>query len=434
MKTLTQRDWLQVADAASLLGVSQKTLRNWDKAGKLRPARHPINGYRLYRAADLHSLKRELQGPAHVQQAFEFLAPVEKTTVPSPKIIQSDSNANPEMHWKAEVALDPKHRPQLWDRPSSTVRRDWRKYPQEAHVLDRECRNYRRLNPKEIAVLQGFEPELVGNSGFSDRQLIAAIGNAVPPSLGRAVIQAVSDARSWKRRTAIEICAGIGGLTRGTTDAGFEHLLCLDIDPVCTAFLNRLPQLKPAQIADTDLRYARLNRFKGQVGLLCGGPPCQPWSAAGLRKGSEDDRDVLSEMPNLVAEILPEVFVFENVAGLTTGQNKKYFDDLMGRFQRPAPGVRYGVLAAKFNAADFGVPQTRERIFIIGFHDDSAMRVHECFDQIWRARTHRDRSISDPSRQEWRTVGSAIGPLGDPGGWKSWFGSSIKLDEELDAK
>jgi len=427
MKALSERDWLKVGDAASLLGVSEKTLRNWDKAGKLRPARHPINGYRLYHAADLHQLKRELRTPAYVQQLFEFAAaPPETPAPPVPNRSRSDVE---KMHWKAEVALDPKHRPQLWDSPSSTVRRDWRKYPQEAHILDGDCKRYRKLTPAEIAVIQGFEPELVANTGFSQRQLIAALGNAVPPAMGRAVMKAVVDSRKWSSRTAIEVCAGIGGLTRGTAAAGFEHSLCLDIDPVCVAFLNRLPQLRPSQIDSTDFRYAGLDRFKGQVGILCGGPPCQPWSAAGLRKGSEDSRDVLGEMSKLVAEIEPEAFVFENVAGLTTGQNKRYFDNLMENLQHPAPRLRYGTLAAKFNAADFGVPQIRERIFIVGFRDEPASSVYQCFDRVSQSRTHRDRRISDSSRQEWRSIGSTIRSLEDPGGWKSWFGS-VEHDEE----
>jgi site-specific DNA-cytosine methylase len=427
MKVLTQRDWLRVGDAASLLGISEKTLRNWDRAGKLRPVRHPINGYRLYRASDLHRLKRDLENPPHVQHALDFSGIASSvTTIAEPKNVPTARSITPGlMHWRAEVALDPKHRPQLWNKPSSTVRRDWRKYPQEAHVLDRECRNYRKLIPKEIAVLQGFEPTLVAETGFSDRQLIAALGNAVPPAMAGAVIKAVSRARSWKHRTAIEVCAGIGGLTRGVADAGFEHLVCVDIDPVCIAFLNRLPELRSSKIELIDMRYANLGRFRGQVGLLTGGPPCQPWSAGGLRRGSADDRDVLGEMPNLVADIAPEAFVFENVAGLTTGQNRRYFDSLMERFQAPAPGLRYATLGAKFNAADFGVPQFRERVFIVGLRDDSAATIHRCFDEVWRSRTHRDPAVGDSARQEWISVGSAIEPLGDPGGWRAWFGNPI---------
>ena len=229
------------------------------------------------------------------------------------------------MHWRAEVALDPKHRPQLWNKPSSPVRRDWRKYPQEAHVLDSECKRYRRLTPAEIAVIQGFPPDLTCNTGFSNRQINAALGNAVPPAMATAVMTAVAGTRSWNNKTAIEVCAGIGGLTKGASEAGFSHILCLDIDPVCTAFLRKMPELQTSQIDATDFRYAQLKRLRGKVGLLSGGPPCQPWSAAGLRLGSEDDRDVLGEMPGLVADVEPEAFVFENVAGLIAGQKQTLF-------------------------------------------------------------------------------------------------------------
>ena len=428
MKALTQRDYLRVGEAASFLGVPEATLRNWDKT--LKPIRHPINGYRLYSATHLQKLKRRFEHQPPGQQAFDYegSAPPRPTPAVAPRE-EPRRVSDAAMHWRAEVALDPKHRPQLWNRPSSTVRRDWRKYPQEAHVLDAECRRYRRLTPAEIAVIQGFSPELAAGTGFSDRQVIGALGNAVPPAMARAVLGAVAEARSWRNRTALEVCAGIGGLAKGASDAGFEHLLCLDIDPVCNAFLRRLTEIGSPEIDSTDLRYARLSRFKGQVGLLSGGPPCQPWSTAGLRLGSEDDRDVLGEMPALVADVEPEAFVFENVAGLITGQNKRYFDRLVERLQAPARGLRYGVLAARFNAADFGLPQIRERVFVVGFRDEPAAAVHRCFDRVWEARTHRDPTLADRSRPEWRTLGEAIEPLSDPGGWRSWFGQSIMPDE-----
>ena len=425
MKALTQRDWLQVGDAASLLGVSEKTLRNWDGAGKLRPVRHPINGYRLYKTSDIHRLKRELSSAFGVQQVLDFSsANVPITSAPKPKALLSKQ----EMHWRAEVALDPKHRPQLWDKPSSTVRRDWRKFPQEAHVLDRECRHYRRLTAKEIAVLQGFDPKIVEQTNFSQRQSIGAIGNAVPPPMAKAVFQALARSKTWQNKTSIEICAGIGGLAIGASSAGFEHLLCLDIDPVCFEFLKKLPELRSTEISSEDLRYADLKRFRGSVGILSGGPPCQPWSASGLRLGSEDDRDVLADMPALIEAVEPEAFLFENVAGLTTGQNKKYFEALMKRLQTPSKILRYGVLAAKFNAADFGVPQIRERVFILGFRDTPASEVYKCFDDISLARSHRDPAVSDSSRREWVSLGSAIEKLEDPGGWREWIGNSSAFD------
>ena len=67
----------------------------------------------------------------------------------------------------------------------------------------------------------------------------------------------------------------------------------------------------------------------------------------------------------------------------------------------------------------------RERVFIVGFRDEAASKIYQCFDHVWDARTHRDPTVADVTRQEWRTLGEAISPLGDPGGWRSWFGQAI---------
>src|SRR5262245_58608002 len=144
---LSTRDYLRIQEAASVLGVSEQTLRNWDRSGKLRAHRHPINGYRLYRTADLHAVLREIASD-----------PVQLELPAIPDGYLGEGDELPPAHWRPEVALDPKHRPQRWDTPSSTVRRDWRKYPQEAHVVDSTGTRYRRLAADEIAILQGFDP------------------------------------------------------------------------------------------------------------------------------------------------------------------------------------------------------------------------------------------------------------------------------------
>src|SRR4051812_18907312 len=100
---------VRIGEAARLLGVTEATLRNWDRAGRLPARRHPVNGYRLYSVAQLRDV---------LEDATEAL-PTEERTVP-------DSLDLPPGHWDPMVALDPKHRPQVWDLPSSTVRRDWR--------------------------------------------------------------------------------------------------------------------------------------------------------------------------------------------------------------------------------------------------------------------------------------------------------------------
>src|SRR5262249_11862838 len=153
-----------------------------------------------------------------------------------------------------------------------------------------------------------------------------------------------------------------------------------------------------------------------------GGPPCQPWSRSGFGLGHDDQRDLLGHIHEAVADIQPEVFLFENVPGLASLQNEPYLRALLERLRYPAPALRYGVLAAVLNAADFGVPQIRERIFILGLRDAPASEASRCFDAVEELQTHQRSSGSRTSLPSWRTVGSALANQKDPGGWRRWIG------------
>src|SRR5690606_25040203 len=133
----------------------------------------------------------------------------------------------PPCHWSPSVALDPKHRPQAPDRPSTTVRKDWRKYPQEAHLLDLPRQRYRRLTEDEIAVIQGFPAEWGEGLGLTHRERISGIGNAVPPPLGEALYRALESVLPVRTRTVVEICAGFGGFALGAHAVGNLEILAL---------------------------------------------------------------------------------------------------------------------------------------------------------------------------------------------------------------
>lgn len=425
-KMLSSRDFVGISDAARILGVSDQTLRNWDRAGRLRPIRHPINGYRIYRVADLHSLVRQF-GP-NQQIALEFeQEPSHEEPLRAPQSLPPSAEGSgsswdlPPCHWSLEVALDPKHRPQRWDCPSSTVRRDWRKYPQEAHVLDASGTRYRRLIPGEIAILQGFDPSIVDLTGLSDREKIASLGDAVPPPLARALARGIFRSRDWNNQTAIEICAGIGGLAEGAANEGFEHLVLLDSSPVCGKLLSEGRSWSADRVRVEDVRDFSFEPFKGSVGLLSGGPPCQPWSRAGHRLGEADSRDLFSELPDLIGMLEPEAFLFENVPGLTSPSNRGYLDPLVARLIAPAPLLRYGVVIGQFNAANFGVPQVRERIFVLGLRDAPGGDAYRCFDDVASRQTNTAPGTAGTRCPPWVTIGDAIGHREDPGGWRRWI-------------
>lgn len=402
----TARDWIRIGEAAGLLGVSEQTLRNWDRSGRLPARRHPINGYRLYRAAEVHGLLRETDTPGTQR----------------PVASSSEDEGLPSCHWDMRVALDPKHRPQVWDLPSSTVRRDWRKFPQEAHVIRRDGRAYRRFTPAEIALLQGLPESAVPADGHTVRERIAAAGDSVPPPLAQAIGTGLTRSVELASRSAIEVCVGIGGMLRGMQAAGFEHLAAIDRDEVAHDLLVGSGEI-PAQEAHlADVREFDFGTLEtSSLGLLCGGPPCQPWSQSGHRLGTLDKRDLMGWLPTLVSQLRPEAFVFENVPGLLTRQNRSYLASLISRFRRPAPGLQYGVAIGLFNSADFGVPQIRRRIFLVGLRGRSNGCAHRVFDAAFRERTHRGPDALVDDLPPWRTVGDALEDRPDPGGWRRWL-------------
>jgi len=285
-----------------------------------------------------------------------------------------------------------------------------------------EEKRYRRLTVDEVALLQGLDPHTVDLTGLTERQRIAALGDAVAPPLAAALVAGIGEEWQWEQRTAVEICAGIGGLAHGAVAAGLEHLLLIDASDVCAEILRHQQPWTSSRVVEGDVRKFDFSALAGRVGLLSGGPPCQPWSQSGHRRGQADRRDLLGMMPELLATIRPEVFLFENVPGLAMFDEGRYLNNLIECLRQPVRELRYGVLVAVFNAADFGVPQVRKRVFILGFRNQPGSRAASCFERVAGLATHRDPSLPADGRRPWRTVGEALAGREDPGGWRRWIG------------
>lgn len=181
----------------------------------------------------------------------------------------------------------------------------------------------------------------------------------------------------------ISLFSGGGGLDLGLEAAGFETIFATDIDTHSCITLQQgkkaaatkhLPFLRSAAVRQADilqLSPAEIMREagvkQGEVELLAGGPPCQAFSIFGRRKGVNDPRGLLyHEYLRLLAEIQPQAFIFENVFGLLTIHNGETFRELCERLESPGEGIRYELSVFRLNAADYGVPQSRDRVFIIG--------------------------------------------------------------------
>lgn len=184
-------------------------------------------------------------------------------------------------------------------------------------------------------------------------------------------------------KKVVSLFSGGGGLDLGLEAAGFETLLATDIDDHSCRSLERnksfcaengLPFLKKTQILQRDITrlvgkelLELVNLKEGTLDLLAGGPPCQAFSVFGKRQGTKDPRGLLVyHYLRLIADVKPRAFLFENVYGLLTAEKGKIFEDLKKKLSNPADGLNYTLSVHRLNAADYGVPQFRDRVFIIG--------------------------------------------------------------------
>lgn len=157
----------------------------------------------------------------------------------------------------------------------------------------------------------------------------------------------------------VSLFSGGGGLDIGFERAGFGVSVCVDNDPVACETLRHNRPTWPVFCGD--IRKFDASSHKGAVGVI-GGPPCQGFSTAG--KGDPDDpRNLLwREWFRVVEAVQPEFVMLENVPGMAHSKNREHLDDLLEHLERDGYRVNYAVL----DAADFGVPQRRRRLIVVG--------------------------------------------------------------------
>lgn len=273
---------------------------------------------------------------------------------------------------------------------------------------------------------------------------------------------------------AIELFAGAGGLGMGVSKAGFKPLEIVEWDKWCCDTINRNRWGRKRLVAawpeptHGDIRNLDFEEFEGKVDLVSGGPPCQPFSLGGRHRAHADERDMWSEAVRVVRETKPRAFIFENVKGLRRAAFATYFSYILLQLQYPGlerredegwadhmarleqhhtsgseGGLRYQVVFQVLNAADFGVPQRRERVVFVGFRSDTGIawsfpeKTHSLEALLWQqcrsgeywdrhrvsalgrgldCRLHaRGMNLSErPGERPWATVRDAIHNLPDP--------------------
>ncbi|MGK7907205.1 MAG: DNA cytosine methyltransferase [Synechococcus sp.] len=172
-----------------------------------------------------------------------------------------------------------------------------------------------------------------------------------------------------KRPIAVDLFAGAGGMSLGFEQAGFEVLAAVEIDPIhCAVHEFNFPfwRMFCRSAADITGREIREDSAIGDrsIDVVFGGPPCQGCSTIGKRALNDPRNGLMLHFLRLVLELQPRYFVMENVRGLTIGRHRQLLKELIASFADSGYQIvqQYQVL----NAAHFGVPQDRQRLFLMG--------------------------------------------------------------------
>lgn len=288
---------------------------------------------------------------------------------------------------------------------------------------------------------------------------------------------------------SVELFAGAGGLAMGCELAGFKHLAVVEWDKwACDTVRENqklgFPLLLDWNLYEGDVRLFDWSSVPQGIELLAGGPPCQPFSMGGKHKANSDIRDMFPATVEVIRKLKPKAFIIENVKGLTRKTFADYFDYIQLQLGLPGlppqenedwsehlcrlrlakdnqfvvdHGLTYSVKATLVNAADYGVPQKRERVFIVGFRSDISIdwsfpeptHSYEAllYDQWVTGDYWRRHGLQMPemplslagkvskikssrlNTKPWRTVRDAICDLPDPQGPQSILVSNHKFQD-----
>jgi DNA (cytosine-5)-methyltransferase 1 len=274
---------------------------------------------------------------------------------------------------------------------------------------------------------------------------------------------------------SIELFTGGGGLAWAMHKAGFEHLLVNEIEPrACQTLRTNIavdldPQHagldRPSErwpLYEQDIHKVDFTPWAGCVDVIAGGVPCQPWSLGGAHKGYDDARNLWPELFRCIRETHPKAVIAENVRGLLRPSFSPYYDyilrELEAPFEERVEGEdwrdhdkrlqkilradrdareRYDVWCLPVNAADYGIPQVRQRVFVIAFRKDlglaewkppqathSELNLQAAQDDgsYWEEHGISPRpelsrgsgGLADSQKKRWQTLRDAIADLPEP--------------------
>ena len=172
-----------------------------------------------------------------------------------------------------------------------------------------------------------------------------------------------------RRPIGIDLFAGAGGLSLGFEQAGFDIVAAIEIDPIhCATHEHNFPCTKTICASVIDLTGDKIRQLSNlgdtEIDVVFGGAPCQGFSMIGKRALNDPRNQLVFHYVRIVNELRPKYCVFENVKGLTLGKHAEFLDELIAALG--AAGYEIKLPYRVLNASDFGVPQDRRRLFLVG--------------------------------------------------------------------
>lgn len=267
----------------------------------------------------------------------------------------------------------------------------------------------------------------------------------------------------------LELFTGGGGLALGLDMAGFAHLALVELDRnACATLRKNVPRRAedghPWPIHEIDAKRFDYNQFVDRVDLLAAGVPCQPFSLGGRHRGNADKRNLFPLVFDVIRTARPKAILIENVPGLVRPSFLPYFEYIVAQLRCPTVGSRkgeswtshkarllkvpqsqhqYDVAHKIVECADYGTPQTRRRVLIVGFRcdlntewswpepthsEDSLLYAKWIGESYWKehkieprrtpkvleSRVASLRAAGKPTAERWRTVRDALRGLPEP--------------------
>ena len=254
-----------------------------------------------------------------------------------------------------------------WDKPSYTIATYFNRVGNGCNLHPEQMRV---MSNREAARFQSFPDDFVftGSKASQYKQ----IGNAVPPLLGRFVSSLIKPYLT--SYNFVDLFAGCGGLSEGFLMNGFNLIAANEFDKniFSTNIFNHSKYADPesfilGDVTTDEVKQRIINACAGkQIDVIIGGPPCQGFSTAGWRNPEDKRNQLFKEFVHLVDAIHPRFFVMENVLGILSMRGGDAVKEIIESFSELGYFVSNPI---KLNAADYGVPQKRKRVFIIGCLD-----------------------------------------------------------------